>query len=76
MKSEDIMKACQRGFGDYAGSLDDANNLLAECYGTIGRLREDLARCRQQASYSIGDVDALRSQLNKVREIANDSLSQ
>lgn len=38
MNNDQIMKLCQRGFGNYNGALDDANNLLAECYGTIGRL--------------------------------------
>ncbi len=42
----------------------------------IERLLEDLARCRHQASYSIGDNEALKAQLEKVREIANESLSK
>lgn len=40
----------------------------------IERLREDLARCRHQASYCIGESEALANQLRKVREIVNDSL--
>lgn len=42
----------------------------------IERLIEDLARCRHQASYSVGDSEALKVQLEKVREIANESLSK
>lgn len=42
----------------------------------IARLIEDLARCRHQASYSIGDSEALKVQLEKVREIVNESLSK
>lgn len=38
MNSEQIMKACQVGFASYPSALDDANNLLSECYGHIGRL--------------------------------------
>lgn len=43
--------------------------------GEKTQLREDLARCRHQASYSIGDSDALKIQLEKVRGIANESLN-
>lgn len=42
MTSEEIMKKCQTGFGNYQGALDDANNLLAECYGHIGKLESRL----------------------------------
>lgn len=76
MKSEDVMKVCQTGFGNYTRSLDDANNLLAECYGTIGRLRNDLARCRHEASYLFNDADVMRAKLNKIKKIANDSLDK
>ena len=38
MTIEELMKKCQKGVGFYSGSLDDANNLLAECYGVIGAL--------------------------------------
>ena len=75
MKDVDLMKACQKGFGDYNGALQDANNLLAECYGTIGRLREDLARCRHQASFCIGNEEGLKQQLEKIRIIANQSIN-
>lgn len=75
MKDVEVMKACQKGFGNYNGALQDANNLLAECYGTIGRLREDLARCRHQASFCIGNEEGLKKQLEKVREIAGSSLN-
>jgi hypothetical protein len=36
--SKIIINFCQRGFANYSGALDDANDLLAECYGVIGRL--------------------------------------
>ena len=38
MTSDELMDRCKKGVGSYSGSLDDANNLLAECYGTIGLL--------------------------------------
>lgn len=46
MTDDEIMKACQRGFGNYVGALDDANNLLAQCYGSIGRLRSTVENLR------------------------------
>ena len=76
MKSIDLMKSCQKGVGNYSGALSDANNLLAECYGAIGRLREDLAACRHQASFCIANEEGLAKQLRKVREIANQGLNQ
>ena len=42
----------------------------------IERLIEDLERCRHQASYSVGDNETLKAHLEKVREIANESLSK
>lgn len=36
MKPEQTMKACQIG----SRNLDDANNLHAQCYGTIGKLMD------------------------------------
>ena len=39
------MKACQRG----CTNLDDANNLLAECYGQIGKLQSLIDRLAKDA---------------------------
>jgi hypothetical protein len=41
--AEILMKKCQRGFGGRS-ALDDAHNLLAECYGTIGALVQERDR--------------------------------
>lgn len=43
--NEQLMKACQIG----CNNLNDANNLLAECYGRIGRLTEENERLRKEA---------------------------
>ena len=43
--NEQLMKACQIG----CNNLNDANNLLAECYGRIGRLAEENERLRKDA---------------------------
>lgn len=41
----------------------------------VSALVEALARCRQQASYTIGNEVALSDQMHKVREIANEALA-
>jgi len=41
-EAEAVMKRCQRG----SNNLDNANNLHAECYGTIGALIQDRDRMR------------------------------
>ena len=43
--NEQLMKACQIG----CNNLTDANDLLAECYGHIGRLVEENERLRKDA---------------------------
>ena len=42
MTNEQLMKACQIG----CNNLNDANNLLAECYGRIGKLASENERLR------------------------------
>ena len=42
----------------------------------IAELTEALVRCRHQASYTIGEAEALSNQLHKVREIASAALAQ
>lgn len=63
MTSEEIMKKCQTGFGNYAGALDDANNLLAECYGHIGALEnrnkamlQELIECSYELQCLCGHI--------------------
>ncbi|MGY2441387.1 hypothetical protein [Pseudomonas sp. SDO52101_S400] len=41
---EDLMKRCQRG----ATNLNDANNLLAECYGKLGKLGAENEALRKE----------------------------
>jgi len=43
--TEQLMKACQIG----CSNLNDANSLLAECYGRLGRLNEENERLRKDA---------------------------
>lgn len=51
--------------------------LQAECEKLskdVAELEEGIARCRQQASYCIGNEEALKNQLSRVRDIANEVL--
>lgn len=42
---EELQKRCQRG----ATNLNDANNLLADCYGMLGKLGAENAELRNTA---------------------------
>ena len=41
------MKRCQRGVGG-RNALDEAHDIMAECYGTLGRLEAERDALRQQ----------------------------
>ena len=56
-------------------NLIDAEQRILELEAQVEQLREDLARCRHQASYSIGGVEALQEQLSKIRIISNTALA-
>lgn len=36
----ELMKRCQRGVGG-RNALDEAHDIMAECYGTLGRLESE-----------------------------------
>ena len=38
----ELMKRCQRGVGG-RNALDEAHDIMAECYGTLGRLESERA---------------------------------
>lgn len=42
----------------------------------VAELEDGVARCRHQASYYIGEKEALKNQLMRVRDIANEVLSR
>lgn len=42
-----LMKRCQRGVGG-RNALDEAHDIMAECYGTLGRLESERDALRQQ----------------------------
>lgn len=58
---------------DGSGLVFGYDKLLVDQY--VAQLVEALARCRHEASYSIGEEEALSIQLGKVRDIVNQTLS-
>jgi len=54
MTNGELMTACKKGVGNYKGSMDDANNLLAECYATIGSLDTKYTILKNELEYLYG----------------------
>ncbi|MEJ5862036.1 hypothetical protein [Pseudomonas farsensis] len=44
-----LMNACQRGVAGKGPAIETANNLLAECYGVLGKLAADNEALRKDA---------------------------
>lgn len=58
-----------------ADENDELRARLSDYKALAERLKEDLARCRYQASCQIGGEDALRAQLNRIRNIVDEALA-
>ncbi|MDR6163536.1 hypothetical protein [Pseudomonas fluorescens] len=61
---EDLQKRCQRG----ATNLNDANNLLAECYGVIGALVIEKERTERNRDMWKGQVERQSEEIAKLRQ--------
>lgn len=68
---DEIRRGCYANLRAKVTELVNKQNPAAD----VTQLVEALARCRHEASYSIGGEDALRIQLEKVRDIVNQTLS-
>ena len=55
-RAEQTMKRCQRG----TPYLDDAHNILADCYGTIGRLSGLIHQHNQHCEFTCEHTDCQR----------------
>ncbi|CAI8971499.1 hypothetical protein [Pseudomonas soli] len=51
-----LMKACQRGVAGKGAAIDAANNLLAECYGLLGKLAAENETLRKSLSECIASL--------------------
>ena len=54
-----LMKACQRGVAGKGAAIDEANNLLAECYGLLGKLAAENEALRKDRDSLREDRDSL-----------------
>lgn len=66
---EDLQKRCQRG----ATNLNDANNLLAECYGVLGKLVAEIQRLKDVAHGFCDELRATGIENNELK-LENDAL--
>ncbi len=56
---EDLMKECQRGVAGKGPAIEAANNLLAECYGLLGKLAAENEALRKERDSLREDRDSL-----------------
>ena len=66
----ELMKRCQRGVGGRS-ALDEAHDIMAECYGTLGRLeaeRDHLKACQENAQLHITGLVAERNAALRQRD--------
>ncbi|MCE0860746.1 hypothetical protein LU674_012850 [Pseudomonas alloputida] len=54
-----LMKACQRGVAGKGAAIEEANNLLAECYGLLGKLAAQNEALRKDRDSLREDRDSL-----------------
>lgn len=52
----ELMKRCQRGVGG-CNALDEAHDIMAECYGTLGRLESELAALEAECERLADELD-------------------
>ena len=58
----ELMKRCQRGVGG-RNALDEAHDIMAECYGTLGRLESERDALRQQLAERDAQIERMQMQL-------------
>ncbi|MGE6564409.1 hypothetical protein ACQKF2_16765 [Pseudomonas hunanensis] len=54
-----LMKSCQRGVAGKGPAIEAANNLLAECYGLLGKLAAENEALRKKVADDERNLDAL-----------------
>lgn len=59
------------GKAEHSITVQESDSAAPDVAGLV----EALAKCGHQASYTIGCIEALQNQLNKIREIANEALA-
>ncbi|MFG0460895.1 hypothetical protein ACF8GG_16330 [Pseudomonas sp. yb_1] len=59
IRVQNLMKKCQRGIAGRGAALEEANNLLAECYGMLGKLLADTHSLTKERDQLREDRDGL-----------------
>jgi len=59
-----LMKRCQIGVGG-RNALNDAHDIMAECYGTLGRLQSELAAAKAELSEDEGVINVWRGRTRR-----------
>jgi hypothetical protein len=59
-----LMKRCQIGVGG-RNALNDAHDIMAECYGTLGRLQSELAAAKAELSEDEGVINVWRGRTQR-----------
>lgn len=62
-----LIKRCQIGVGG-RHALEDAHDIMAECYGTLGRLRGENERLRTRVECLRGALKSVAGQLYELGE--------
>lgn len=75
MTDQDRIEYFKNEISRLSNQVVDLLNERDQLEAQVQELREDLARCRHQASYCIGGVEALQEQLSKIRLISNKALA-
>lgn len=71
----ELMKRCQRGVGG-RNALDEAHDIMAECYGTLGRLESERDALRQQLAERDAQIERLQMQLAACGELSYKAAKQ
>jgi hypothetical protein len=71
----DSVEVTQSKRGAISFEYGKHSDAMFDLYLRITQLEEALGNCKHQASFCVGSEEALRNQLAKVREIANEALN-
>ena len=66
----ELMKRCQRGVGG-RNALDEAHDIMAECYGTLGRLESERDALRQQRDKLAKVLEDVEREHDLIRRMKN-----
>ena len=74
LKMKDV-EVTQSERGTISFGYSNHSDAMLDLYLRITQLEESLAKCREQACFSIGEAEALSRQLGNIRNIVDETLS-